>query len=128
MPGEVVTRSARMWLDDEGIVQQVSAPGSDYTLDVAKDLCAQTRSLSGGSPRPMLVDMTLLRSITRDARTFFARQTTDSGIAAVALLVDSPLSRVVGNFFMRNSPAIVPTRLFTSRDEATTWLQRFKAS
>jgi len=126
MAAEVVTRSVRMWLDDDGIVQQVSAPGSDYTLEVAHDVCARIRALAPGKPHPMLVDITLLRSISRDARTFFARQTTDSGISAVALLIASPLARVVGNFFMRASPATVPTRLFTSRDEARSWLHNFK--
>ena len=45
---------------------------------------------------------------------------------AVALVIDSPLSRVLGNFFLGFNRPETPARLFTSVDEARAWLNTFE--
>ena len=44
---------------------------------------------------------------------------------AIALLVGSPLSRVIGNFFVGLNRSTFPLRLFTSEEEAIAWLRTF---
>ncbi len=41
------------------------------------------------------------------------------------LLIGSPVSRVIGNFFMGLNKPIYPTKLFTDPQKAIRWLQTF---
>jgi hypothetical protein len=41
---------------------------------------------------------------------------------AFAILIDSSVSRVVGNFFLGINKPAVPTKLFTNEKEAVKWL------
>jgi hypothetical protein len=43
----------------------------------------------------------------------------------VALLVGSPMSRAIGNFFIGLNKPLIPTRLFVSEPEALAWLRGF---
>jgi hypothetical protein len=45
--------------------------------------------------------------------------------SAAALLIGSPLTRAIGNFFMGLNKPLIPTRLFTSETEALAWLKGF---
>ena len=44
---------------------------------------------------------------------------------SVAVLVDSSVSRVLGNVFLGFNKPAYPTQLFTSEDEAVAWLKGF---
>jgi hypothetical protein len=44
---------------------------------------------------------------------------------AVALVTSSPLSRVLGNFFLGFNKPQTPARLFASIDDAEVWLRSF---
>jgi hypothetical protein len=46
-------------------------------------------------------------------------------MTAGALLTDSPLSIVLGNFYLRVSGPVTPTRMFASEAEAIRWLGTF---
>jgi len=61
----------------------------------------------------------------REARRYFAGEETAKVESAAALLIESPLSKAIGNFFMGLNKPIVPTRLFTSEAEALAWLKGF---
>jgi hypothetical protein len=66
--------------------------------------------------------------MSRDCRKYFAGPETARVEASVALLVMSPLTRAIGNFFMGLNKTLVPTRLFTSEDDALIWLREFLAT
>jgi hypothetical protein len=67
--------------------------------------------------------MTGLVAMDREARLFFAGEETAKVESAAALIIDSLLSRAIGNFFMGLNKPIIPTRLFTSEAEALAWLK-----
>lgn len=112
-------------LDAEGIFRARSKPKAEITLEHAQDIIRQIAKVNAGARRPILVDLTGARSISRDARQYFAGPETAKVESAAALLVHSPLSRVLGNFFMGMNKALTPTRLFTSEPEALAWLRGF---
>jgi hypothetical protein len=70
----------------------------------------------------VLVDMRGVRSQTREARQYFAGAEAERVSRAVALLIGSPVSRVLANFFLRLSPQRIPTALFTDEHAAAAWL------
>ena len=69
--------------------------------------------------------MRAVRSIDRDARACYAQA--PPSVSALALLVGSPLSRAIGNFFIGFNKPAVPTRLFSSEVDAIPWLGGFVA-
>jgi hypothetical protein len=86
--------------------------GSSIELDGAKKMIEERLTLSEGKSYPCLVDTTLVKTITKDARDAFA--------------IGSPVNRLLGNFFLSVSKPGVPTRLFTSKEDALVWLSTFK--
>lgn len=71
---------------------------------------------------PVLVDLRAVRSQSAEARAYLAGPEATKVSAAVALLVASPLSRAIGNFYLGFNRPEVPTRLFTDEIEAERWL------
>lgn len=114
-----------VWIGEDGVVRVQMDAGSVHDLDSAKANIALVREIAGASKVPVLVDIGRIEGVTRAARTYYASGHATAVIAASALLVDSPISRVLGNFFVGFSKPSCPTRLFTDKTEALGWLLEF---
>jgi hypothetical protein len=68
-----------------------------------------------------------VRSQSRAARDYFAGPEAEKATLAVALLIGSPVSRVLANFFLRLRPQRIPTALFTDEAAAIAWLLEQRA-
>jgi hypothetical protein len=90
----------------------IDASNAQLAMDRVNEMC-------GGRPTPLLIDMATTESVSRAARAVFAKRCDAS---AIALLGSSPVDRVLANFFLGANAAPVPTRFFTSHDEAVRWL------
>lgn len=116
------TRTSEIWLDEAGILHSRNRPGVELTLEDAKAVVAAGREASGGRRVPLVVDMGATASISREARQYFAEQ--DLTLAQ-AILIRSPVSRVIGNFFLGLNRPSCPTKLFTTEEAALEWLAQF---
>jgi hypothetical protein len=125
MDGQLESRAQFAWLDDEGILHVMAKPGASIALEDAQEIMRLLCVLGAGRSRPSLVDLTGMKAMSREARTYFAGPETAKTEKAAALLIGSPLGRAMGNFFMGLNKPIIPTRLFTSEDEALVWLRGF---
>lgn len=115
----ITTRTASVWLGDDMIVRIVSKEGVNGELEDAMDGVWAYKEVTGGAPRPLLIDMTGSRSISREAREYYA----SLDIApAVALLATSPLARVLANFVIGLYGSAVPTKVFDDEAGALAWL------
>lgn len=47
------------------------------------------------------------------------------GVIVAALIIDSPIGRVLGNFFISISRPLRPTKIFTDEIKAIKWLKKF---
>jgi hypothetical protein len=112
-------------LGADDILRVISLPGAEETLDDAKQILAASQQLMQGTPRPMLVDLRKIRSHSREARQYYARPEASGSTRAAAILVGSPVSRMIGNFALGFNKMAVPTKLFTSEAEALDWLKEF---
>jgi hypothetical protein len=118
----VITRPKfRMWLRPDGIVHLVWAQRSTVTLEDAIAATEVMAQLTGGRRSPLLVDTRDLGPMDRPARSEFALR--GDLVSAVALVIDTPLSRMMGNFFLAVSKPVAPTRLFDDDASALAWLQ-----
>ncbi len=120
---EITNPKFRMWLRSDGIVQLVWVPAAVMTLTDALAATSAMSELTGGKPAPLLVDAHDAGPQDRAARAEFARR--GDLTSAVALLVATPLSRMMGNFFIAVSKPVAPTRLFDDEATAIAWLQEF---
>ena len=74
---------------------------------------------------PILVNLKEIKSISKEARDHFSMQNRTPGITAIGLLIKSPASRIIGNFFLGLNKSTVPVRLFTNEEKAVLWLKQF---
>jgi hypothetical protein len=114
----------RMSARPDGIVQLVWNPGVLISLEDAREATDALAELSGGQPSPLLVDIRAARTQDRHARAVFVSRI--ELVSAVALLVSTPLSRMMGNFFIAVSRPMVQTRLFDREAPAAAWLAGFR--
>lgn len=122
---EETTRKARLWLGQDGVARVIWEPGAEVTLDDARETMAAYLKINKGKRRPLLIDTKTMRSLAREARSYYAGEEAASVASAVAILVGTPVSRVLGNFYIGLSNPRLPSRLFTSEGEALKWLKRY---
>ena len=121
-------RTGNVWLTEEGIIHQLTLHNIDFTLSDAEEVTTAMIKLAQAKPRPALVHMEFLKIITKEARKHFADTIAvkDNGsVNAVALIVKTPVSRVLGSFFLRFNRPENPLKLFTSESEALKWLRGY---
>jgi hypothetical protein len=128
MAAEVSVRTQRIRLGDDGIVRAELLPHIDVDRGDAVEAVEAIATIAGGRRRPVLVDIRRVRTMSREARMYFAGVETSHVESAAALLVASPLTRAIGNFFLGLNKPLFPTRLFTSEADAIAWLASFVVS
>lgn len=99
--------------------------GARFSLDDAVESVDAMFRIGQSRARPVLVDMRGLLEQSREARAYFAGEEAARRVCAVALWVGSPVSRMIGNFFLRMGVQRTPSKLFTREDEAIAWLVRY---
>ncbi len=124
------TSTQKLYWDSENEIVWGELFAHQVTKEHAKeDVDAQERirdSLNKEKTR-VLIDVTAVTEISKEARDYFANERTASIQRATAMLTRSPVSRVIGNFFMGLNKPISPTRLFTDPQKAIKWLQTFSS-
>ena len=119
----IETPIGKTWLDEIGILHAVGDPGAETTLADAQESLAAAKQLIAGRSVPFLLDMRGTKSITREARAYYVSPEATQQICAAAMLVDSPLSRTIANFFIAIHKPALPVRLFTAENKALEWLK-----
>ncbi len=124
----IETSTQKLYWDSENEIVWGELLANQTTVEHAKEnIDAQERirdSLKKKKTR-VLIDMTSVTEISKEARDYFANERTASIQRATALLIGSPVSMVIGNFFMGLNKPVSPTRLFTDPHKAIQWLHTF---
>lgn len=77
------------------------------------------------APTPALVLMQDIGRVDREARALFASEEYTRLCSQTALVVGSPVSRVVGHFFIGLNRPRYPLKLFDHPEPAAQWLRGF---
>lgn len=117
----VTTKTHRLWYD-EHIVHSEIFHGSTVTLRDAESELRVADKLCYGERKLMLVDASGLKMMTKEARAFYASKTVAENTEAVAMVLDSSISKTIVGFYMKINRPHVRTELFTSVAEAKQWL------
>jgi len=104
----------------------VFAPKVNLDIHGAEALTAAVHSLTD-RPRPVFADSRKMRSADILSMRYAAGPETASLGTRLAILVGSPVSRMIGSVFLGLAKPPYPTRLFTSEDAAVAWLRAASA-
>ena len=121
--GVITHPKFRIWLRPDGIVQVVLTSRATMVLEDATAALEEMAQLTGGRRSPLLMDLHDVSPQDRSVRMELARR--DDLVSAVALIVGTPLSRMMANFFLSVSKPPFPTRLFNNETSALAWLQAY---
>ena len=124
--GVITHPEFRMWLRPGGIVQLSWVTRVDIHFEDAIAAIQAMTELTGGRLSPLLVDLHDSGQLARAARIEFTSRA--DLVSAVALIVGTPLNRIVGNFFLGVNRPRYPVRLFDTEESALVWLNEFVAS
>jgi hypothetical protein len=125
MDYEHTTRAGTLALGPDGICRMEYRPKVEVTIEDAREVIAKFKEICEGKRLPAFIDSKKLKSISRDARHYFASDEVAACVSALAIIVGTPVSKVFGNCFLAVKNRKVPTRLFTSDDAALAWLKGF---
>lgn len=115
--GVVLTREP--W----GVKVAVEAEWKKVDLAAATAIVQALRSLASGAPARVLVDLSGVRAVDREARSYLGGRESAEIHRAVALIVRSPVSRVIASFFVGINRVPYPIRLFGDEASACDWLE-----
>ncbi|MFP4312502.1 MAG: STAS/SEC14 domain-containing protein [Nitriliruptoraceae bacterium] len=110
-----------MLRDRRGFLRCSWAVGTEVGREDAQQAVAAVATLAPTLPYPLLVDMRRVRRIDHEARRVFG---TNTVLRRQALLIETPVSRVLANFFISVTGTAFPTRSFDDEAKAIDWLQR----
>jgi len=94
-------------------------------LDVAQKIVLQRQSFTRGQKMPAIIFSQGVTSIDKPAREYLASKKGTEGLSASAIIVNSPFSRLLGNFFLMVNKTSIPVKLFSNISQAEKWLQQF---
>jgi hypothetical protein len=108
-------------LRDDGIIVYRAHAGFEVTRDDAWEILQLGLEITT-TPRRTLVLMQDVARVDREARELFASDAFLSLTHQTALVVGSPVSRVIGNFFVGLNRLKYPVRVFDDPKRALAWL------
>ena len=125
-PHAEATSSGYTWLNEDGYIIAVGSNHQLHTLAHAVENTELIARIRGNVRRPFLIDMSKVKSMSKEAREYYAGPEPKKNITAVAILTTSLVGKAVANFFLLLTKPSVPTRMFTDFEEARKWLQQYK--
>src|SRR5262245_25267992 len=95
------TATARIDLNDSGLVVVRIRNGAYQSLDDAKANLGAAISETAGRRRPLLIDIRGAQPLDAEVRHYYSGQALVDAFSALALLVEaSPFGRMVGNLYL----------------------------
>ena len=119
----IKTRTAKIWQDEQGIVHTVVNNDAELTLDDAIENIEAIKNITQKLPVAVLSDIRNISSVSKEHRNYFSSPNATEVIFAGAMLIKSPLSKVLGNVFLKINKPPYKGQLFTSESEALEWLR-----
>ena len=125
----IETPIADLWIDDESIVHICFKATSSHGLEEAQTVVTAHNQLAGGKPCLVLADIQRVTTgADRNAREHYVSEESSRYKLGMAMLVASPMQRMLGNVFFKINRPPYPTRLFSEQEKALSWLRSIKES
>ena len=99
--------------------------GLYINLPIARQIVSDRIAFTGGSNIALMIVSRGVAAIDKPAREYLASDEGTTGIAAAAIVVGTPFSSLLGNFFLTVYKTKFPAKAFTKPARAEQWLQQF---
>jgi len=120
----IITSSAKIWLDKDEIIRAEIKNGAKLTLEDAIENIKIFEKI-GKEPRLLLADIRNIKSATKEIKGYFSSEEVSKIIPVRAILVGSPVAKVMGNVLFKVVKHLFVVKIFTSETEAIEWLKSF---
>ncbi len=84
------------------------------------------KHITNNKPCVRLIDIRKVFKIDKKAKVFIDSKQTQANTVARAILMANGLRKSTANFFIKFNSNLIPTKFFTSYDEAIKWLKTFR--
>jgi hypothetical protein len=119
---EIVTPGGRAQIVDNAVLIIRIAPDVEQTLELAKAQTEAIHQFVAGRRLGVILDIRTAKRPSTEVQRFYSDQNGKiAGDRPMAVLVGSPMSRIMGNLFIGMSRSKNPVKLFTSEQEAIAW-------
>lgn len=118
------TEHTTMMLKD-GIFYMYYKPIKLLSLPIVQTIVQERLAFKQGVSYPTYVNIRKLEQTTKDARDYLANQGNEL-VVANAIVVESPVLRMMANFYIMINQPVKPTRMFTDEESALEWLRQYK--
>lgn len=98
---------------------------AEIDLATAEESTRIRQSVVGNRTLPSIVDISLVKRVPKETRIFFSSAQAGEGLSAIAVVISNPVTRTIGNFFLKFHQPNYPCKMFTSLDEASVWVHQF---
>lgn len=120
----ISTKTMEYWIIDDVLFCDIHKSAYIDVENVQENAEARKPLLDSDRPVPMIIDITKIDKLTKEGRTLSSTLT--EGISAIAIIIGSGLSKVIGNYAIMINRPKVPTKLFTSITDARLWVRDYK--
>jgi hypothetical protein len=117
---------AEFWIEND-ILFFAYKPQTRLDLAGAQRVVSDCKQFQKNMSYLVFCDARGLKEIDKAARDYLARDGSDL-VIAVGILIESPVTRILTNFYLTISKPLTPTKLFTDRDEAIAYLNSYKSA
>ena len=118
---------ADVWGDEGGVIWMRFKPCEVHTLEDAIAVVKAHNTLAGETPAPVIAD---IREVSvgadRLAREYYVSEESSRLKIGMAMLVNSPLQRMLGNVFFRINRPPYPSKMFSDEGKALAWLDSLR--
>ena len=114
----------KFWIE-EGMLFGSYTKGLNIDIGMAKKIADSRVSYCKGKDYPHILEISGITSTSREAREYFSKDQGTKHMKSLALIVESPLSRTIGNFFLILNKPKIPTKIFTVKAEAAEWSRSY---
>lgn len=98
---------------------------AEINLAIAEEATRMRQNVVGDQIIPCIADISLVKRITKEARIFFSSAQAGDGLSAIAVVINNPVTRTIGNFFLKFHQPEYPCKMFTDLSEADQWASQF---
>ncbi len=114
---------AKYWID--GAIFFVEIKPVVLDLEMAQLGLNDRIKLCEGVSYPTLIDLTKIKRTTKEAQNYLGSPKGSESITAGAFYTKSNIGKVVGNLFLTFQKPLAPTKIFTNKEKAISWLSNF---
>lgn len=122
---EILLENSEVTIELENGILIATWRNPSVDLNVAKQAVKYRLECTNYNSYPLLSNIKSINNITKEARDFLASEKGCEGVTVAAILINSSIGSMIGNFWISINKPLRQTKIFTNEEEALKWLKQF---